>query len=257
MRLRRPVQVVVLLMAVLAPALGPAGQEPSFPGPPPAGQFIRDVANLIGKEDAATINRMGAGLLTDKGYPISVVTIRSLEAQGAGENTIEEYAAALLRSWQQDDTRRSHGLLLLVAVEDRTARIQLGSAWGTAHDERARRVMDRLIVPAFVKGQFSTGIVDGVRGLDAMGRQQALPGGGQPAWMPAALVVEGLDEPWWTLPALVAGGVVLVVGLVSIARRGRRSWAWAAAAFILALVLSRFFGSAHASDSGGGATGEW
>jgi hypothetical protein len=117
--------------------------------------------------------------------------------------------------------------------------------------------MDRLIVPAFVKGQFSTGIVDGVRGLDAMGRQQALPGGGQPAWMPAALVVEGLDEPWWTLPALVAGGVVLVVGLVSIARRGRRSWAWAAAAFILALVLSRFFGSAHASDSGGGATGEW
>jgi hypothetical protein len=61
----------------------------------------------------------------------------------------------------------------------------------------------------------------------------------------------------WTLPALVGGGLVLLVGLVSLARRGRRSWAWAASAFIFALLLSRFFGSAEASGSGGGATGEW
>ncbi|MBI1734840.1 MAG: hypothetical protein HYR51_06680 [Candidatus Rokubacteria bacterium] len=69
---------------------------------------------------------------------------------------------------------------------------------------------------------------------------------------------EGLDGPWWTLLALVAVAIVVLVGLVAVARGGRRSWAWAAAAFIFALVLSRFFGgSAEASESGGGASGEW
>lgn len=254
---RRAVQLAVLLMALLAPMASDAVSQPSFPAPPPAGHVISDAAGVIGKEDGAEIGRMAAALLAEKGYPISVVTIRSLAAQGAGGHTIERYAAELLQSWHQDERGRSHGMLLLVAAEDRVARIQLGSAWGSAHDDRARRVMDRLILPAFRKGELSTGILDGVRGFDAMGRQLALPAVGQPSWMPRALVVEGLDQPWWMLPALVAGGLVLMVGVVSLARRGRQSWAWAAAAFIFALLLSRFFGSAEASDSGGGATGGW
>ena len=64
-------------------------------------------------------------------------------------------------------------------------------------------------------------------------------------------------QPWWMLPALVAAGLVAVAGLVSVGRNGRRSWAWAAGAFVLGIVLARTFGWASASDSGGGATGEW
>ena len=49
-----------------------------------------------------------------------------------------------------------------------------------------------------------------------------------------------------------------MIGLISFARRGRKSWAWVAAAFIFGIILSRIFGgSAEASESGGGATGEW
>jgi hypothetical protein len=121
--------------------------------------------------------------------------------------------------------------------------------------------MSRLILPAFRRGEFSAGILDGVRGFDAMGRQQALPTN-QPWWMPVAVPLDALDalgEPWWALPALVAGGLVVLVGLIAIARGGRKSWAWAAAAFVVGLVLSRIFGggAAEASDAGGGATGEW
>jgi len=254
---RRAVQLVVLLMALLAPVTSNAVGKPSYPPPLLPGHFISDAANVIRKEDGSEINWMATALLAEKGYPIGVVTIRSLAAQSAGGYTIARYAAELLQVWHQDERVRSHGMLLVVAAEDRVARIELGSAWGSAHDARARRVMDRLILPAFRKGEFSTGILNGVRGFDAMGRQLALPAIGHPWWMPRALVVDGLDEPWWTLPGLVAGGLVLVVGLVSLARRGRRSWAWAAAAFIFALVLSRFFGSAEGRGSEGGATGEW
>jgi len=57
------------------------------------------------------------------------------------------------------------------------------------------------------------------------------------------------------LPVLHDGRLI---GVISFARRGRRSWAWVAAAFVFGILLSRFFGgSAEASESGGGATGDW
>jgi uncharacterized protein len=249
-------QFVVFLLALVAPIVSAAATKPSFPSPPQPGHFISDTAGLVGAGDASEIDRLGVALLAEKGYPISVVTIRSLATQGATGYTIERYAAELVQS-SQEERFRTHGMLLLVAAEDRVARIQLGSAWGSAHDDRARKVMERLILPAFRKRDFSAGIVHGVRGLDAMGRQLALPVVGQPQWMPSALVVEELGGPWWTLPALVAGGILLIVGLVSLIRRGRRGWAWAIAAFVFGLLLARFFGSAEASGSEGGATGSW
>jgi uncharacterized membrane protein YgcG len=268
MRSRPVVQLVLLLMALMAgPVVSDAVATPSFPTPPPPGRFIIDGARLISSEDGAEIGRLADALLTETRYPISVVTIRSLAAQGADGYTIERYAAELLQSWRGDRHFHSYGMLLLIAAENRTARIQLGSAWGNAHDGRARKVMDRLILPAFRQGHFSAGILNGVRGFDAMGRQQTLPMLNRPSWMPAALPIDALDldldleldQGWWVMPALAVGGLVVLVGLISLARRGRRSWAWAAAAFILGLFLSRLFGggSAEASESGGGATGEW
>lgn len=258
MRPRSVVQWIVLSMAlVTGPLALDARDKVSFPAEPTAGSFTTDAAGLISKDDDSEIDELAAALLAEKGYPVRVVTIRSLAAQGAAGYTIERYASELLQSLGKDERVRSYGMLLLVAADDRTARIQLGSAWGQAHDGRAREIMNRLILPAFRRGEFSTGILAGVRGFDAMGRQLALPTD-QPWWMLPELTIGDSEQPWWMLPALIAGALVLVVGLVSVARRGRRSWAWAAAAFVLGLLLARFFGgSAEASDAGGGATGDW
>jgi hypothetical protein len=60
------------------------------------------------------------------------------------------------------------------------------------------------------------------------------------------------------LPAFAVGGLVLLIGVISVTRRGRKSWAWVAAAFVFGIVLSRIFGgSAEAGASEGGATGKW
>jgi len=253
MRPGHSVPMLLLLAALAAPAVGAVGAA-SFPMPPP-GQFVSDTAGLISKDDVTEIRRIAAALLAENRLPLTVVTIRSL-AQGAAGQTIERYATELLQS--QDEHTRAYGMLLIVAAENRAARIHLGSAWGNAHDQRARRVMDRLILPAFAKGEFSAGIVNGVRGLDAMGRERALPAFGQPSWFPSALVVEGLDGPWWMLPVFVVVGLVVLVGVRSVTKQGRRSWAWVAGAFVLGLVWSRIFGgSGEASEPEGGATGTW
>jgi uncharacterized protein len=262
--MRRSLHVLAALMVLVAGTSAAEG-APTFPAAPPSGRVVSDAANLINGGDASEIARLADALYSEKQYPIRVVTIRSLAAHGADGYTIERYAAALMQSWRADEHFHSYGMLLLVAADNRAARIQLGASWGTAHDGRARKVMDGLILPAFRKGQLSAGILGGVRGFDAMARQLPLPIRDQPAWLPAALDVNALEldlrleGDWWVLPAFAVGGLMLVIGLVSFARKGRKSWAWAAAAFIFGLILSRIFGggSAEASGSGGGATGEW
>ena len=110
--------------------------------------------------------------------------------------------------------------------------------------------MDGLILPAFRREQLSQGILDGVRGFDAMGRGQALP---------------GPERPWWLIPAVAGGALVLVLGIVSLARSGRRGLAWAAAAFVGAILISRAVAWARGGDGdeGGstadetGVTGKW
>jgi uncharacterized membrane protein YgcG len=248
--------MLVFLGVLVAPIVAAAVGKPTFPAPPQPGHVISDTAGLVGGGDGSEIDRLAAALLAEKGYPISVVTIRSLATQGASGYTIERYAAELMQS-STEERFRTHGMLLLVAAEDRAARIHLGSAWGSAHDDRARKVMTRLILPAFRRSDFSAGIIHGVRGLDAMGRQLPLPVVGQPQWMPSALVVEELGGPWWTLPAVAAGVILSIIGGVSLLRRGRRGWAWAIVAFVFGVLLARFFGSAEAGGSEGGATGSW
>jgi uncharacterized protein len=240
-------RMLIALLLVAWPLVGTGWAQATFPTRPPSGGvIISDEIGLIRIEDRPEIERIGAALFRDKGYPVCVVTIRSLAAQKAGY-TIERYAAELLKAWNLEANHRSHGMLLLVAEDDRQARIQLGAAWGAAHDGRAREIMDSLILPAFRRGEMSRGILDGVRGFDAMGRGLALP-------MPPL--------PWWLIPAVAAGALALIGGIISLGRSGRRGWAWAIAGIVGGILLSRAIAWARGGDGDSsadesGVTGKW
>ena len=238
------------LVLVVGPLVGNGWGQVSFPPAPAVGSFVTDEAGMITPPHRAEIDRIARALSAQRGYPISVVTIRSLNAQRATGYTIERYASEMLRAGKLDTDRSGYGLLLLVAAEDRLARVELGSAWGRAYDGQVREVMDGLILPAFRRGEPSQGILDGVRGFDAMGRGQALP-------TPV--------RPWWLLPAIAAGALVLIGAIFSLGRSGRPGLAWAAAAFIGVILVSRAIAWARGDDGGDGGssadetgvTGKW
>jgi uncharacterized protein len=241
-------RMLLALLLIAGPLVGTGWAQVTFPNRPPSGGIIiSDEIGLIKVEDRPEIERIGAALLKDKGYPVCVVTIKSLAAHKASGYTIERYAAEVLKAWNLEANHRSHGMLLLVAEDDRQARIQLGASWGAAHDGRAREIMDSLILPAFRRGEMSRGILDGVRGFDAMGRGLAIP-------MPPL--------PWWLIPAVAAGALVLVGGIVSLGRSGRRGWAWAIAGIVGGILLSRAIAWARGGDGDSsadesGVTGKW
>ena len=254
------VLMVGLLGAVPLPGAGPA--PVAFPTAPEAGRFVVDEARLIAPLHQVDLEGIAGELKREHGYPVTVVTIRSLSSHGAVGYTIERYTSEMLKAWPPDAERQTYGLTLLVSAEDRLARIELGTAWRGTHDGRAREIMDHLILPAFKRGKFSEGILAAVKGFDAMGRGRRLPGESLFGWLVPDFLAPA-DGPWWFMPAMVAGVVVLVGGAISLARSGRRGIAWAAAGFFGVILLSRVIALARGddSDSGGsadsGATGKW
>ena len=246
----RLVRVVGALLA--AGLLAGTARAATFPDKPPTADFFVDQAQLISEKDRKAANDIAGKLLQEQRIPLLVVTVSSLAAQEAANYSIENYAQALFNEWGIGTPDRNYGMLLLVSRGDRKARIELGAGWAGQHDAEAISVMSDLIVPAFKQGDYSRGILDGVRGMDSMARGLALP---QPT------------PPWWFLPALIGGAVLLVAAIVNLFRTGHKGWAWALIAvvgfllffFLRAASESRGSGGGFGggSSGGGGATGSW
>lgn len=245
---RLPRLALALLCGCLL--LSPAAAQ-DFPDKPAKADFYVDRAQLLDGPAREEINRLAGTLLREERVPLFVVTINSLSAQGASGLGIEGYARELFDHWGIGSQARNYGILLLISRGDRKARIEFGAGYGRGQDAAAQDIMQSLIIPAFKREDYSTGIVDGVRGLDAMARGLALP---KPT------------PPWWLLPALIGGGILLVLVIINLFRSGRSGWAWALIVAVLALL---FFVVRHAnsqgsaggfgggSSGGGGATGSW
>ncbi len=152
---------------LLAAALA-AHAQVRYPARPGDREFIVDEAGLLQPEAAAEIRRLANEALTKKKAPIVVVTIKSLADYGAAGWAIERYAMNLFSEWGIGWQDWNHGMLLLVSTGDRKARIEMGAGWGHQKDGDAQRLMNELIVPNFKRGDFGRGILEGVKGLQAL-----------------------------------------------------------------------------------------
>lgn len=209
-------------------------------------EFVRDDARLLSPAEVGQIRQRCDQLLTDRDVPVFVVTIESMADHGGEGLSIESFAQSLFDQWGdthplihgQDWTT---GILLVVAVRDRQARIELGRAWAGSKDAVCRQIMDEHLLPAFRAGEYARGITAGVAALDAMARGEALPRRSVPARVYIA----------W---AVFAGLVVFTV--VSLIRRGSSGWAWVFWGAVLVLVGGLLYALTRSSGSGGARSGD-
>jgi uncharacterized protein len=204
---------------------------------------------MIKPEQRVEINKIAAALLKEEKIPLFVVTIKSLSEHEASGMSIEEYAEKLFNKWGIGFKDRNYGMLLLVSKGDRKARIELGKAWDNKNDVQSQDIMDNLIIRQFKKGNFSVGILDGVRGLDAMARGLDLPKS---------------TPPWWQLPLTIILFILFVLMIINLFKTGRSGWAWALIILVgtLLFFILRNAGSSSSGfgggfSGGGGATGSW
>ena len=167
--MRRRASGLFCAVTWLALLAGLAGSlSAGLPPRPAGGDFLHDYAQVVPASTQATIRAHQAAIFEAHQVPLVVVTVPNLRLYDLSTTTIETYAKAWFDGWGIGSAKKNDGILILVAVRERQARIELGAAWGHRWDDYAQRVMNGRMVPRFKNGDYGGGILAGLEALERM-----------------------------------------------------------------------------------------
>ena len=151
-----------------APAGGPQRRSlseasaPVLALPPLTGRVV-DNAGILPESTEARLTARLAALEKTTTDQLVVVTVPGL----AGER-IEDLGLRLGQGWKIGRKGIDNGVLLIVAPNERQARIEVGYGLeGLLTDERAAQILKERAIPRFVGGEVERGIADGVAAIVA------------------------------------------------------------------------------------------
>ena len=134
-----------------------ASAQPQVPPAPATSIYVQDYAGVLTGETKNRINSLGAQLASKTKAQVVVVTMKTL-----GGASLEEYSLTLLRQWSIGDKTLNNGVVMLVAVNDRQSRIEVGYGLeGALNDAKTGRIQDEYMIPYFQKGDYDKGILNG------------------------------------------------------------------------------------------------
>ena len=223
--LRALLLTLSLLWAALANT--PAWAQDVLPVPALSGRVIDQTATL-GEAQRAALDAKLAAFEAQAGPQIVLLLVPTTAPED-----ISSYAQRVADTWKIGRKQVGDGVVVVVAKNDRTVRIEVAKALeGAVPDLAARQIIDRAIVPAFRANDYGAGLDAAVDLLIARIRGEDLP-------LPVARGGSGGKSrasglPLEQLGLAVFAGVVLLGGLLS-------------------AVLGRKAGSAVAAVAAGGA----
>lgn len=119
--------------------------------------YINDYANILSTETEQYILNKSVALNNADGTQIVVVTVPNLEG-----NSLEEYANELFNTWGIGSSEKNNGLLLLLALEEREFRVEVGDGLGgILPDGKTGRFQDDYIIPYLRNNDWDNGIKNG------------------------------------------------------------------------------------------------
>jgi uncharacterized protein len=219
---RRPTRVCAwVVWLLLLPAAAALAQElPSLKQP------VNDFANVIDPTAEAELDRRIRALERTTGDVVIVATVDTFAPYGS----IEEYAVRLFERAGIGQRQQDNGLLVLVAVKDRRARIEVGYGLEEFVTDGYAGDTIRQMLPAFRDGRYGEGLVAGTSRLIRRigeGRGREIPEVAPPA--SARRAPQRDTFPW--VP-LVVIGIVILLRILRVGggppgarrRRWRRTW---------------------------------
>ena len=123
--------------------------------------YINDYANLINPSTEQYIINTNLNLYNETGAQIVVVTVPNLEGK-----FIEEYANELYRKFGIGDKSKDNGVLMLLALEEREFRIEVGYGLeGALPDAKTGKIQDEYIIPYLSQNNWDAGIRNGFNAI--------------------------------------------------------------------------------------------
>jgi uncharacterized protein len=156
--IRIPPCLFVLSLAIgIAAAPAAAQQYPAEPG-----NGVADMAGVLDAADADSIRAILSSLRSDPGVEARVLTVQNIARYRTNDASPEAFATAVYNDWKLGYDQAHDGVLVMVSVDDRFARIELGDNAPAHMDARAQAIMDGTMVPRFREGDYSGGVLRGV-----------------------------------------------------------------------------------------------
>lgn len=212
--------VLLLVALLLAPRSVGAQELPKLSAP------VNDLADVIDAASETAIDERIRALHAATGDTIVVATVPTFAPYGS----IEEYAVRLFERAGIGDAELDRGLLVLLALDERRVRIEVGYGLEEViNDGYAGDVIRRQMLPAFRQDAYGEGLLAAVttlarrigeyRGVDVEGLPPApaAPAPGGPSLAQIIFIIVLL---------IVIAGIASRGGGSSVGRRRRRRGGW-------------------------------
>lgn len=123
--------------------------------------YVLDQANLISTSVELDMIQLSEALYNDTGAQIVVVTLDNLKGYD-----LEQYSVQLFRDWGIGDKEKNNGVLIILALEEREVRIEVGYGLeGAIPDSVAGRILDDTMLTSLQEGDYDSAFYNTYRAV--------------------------------------------------------------------------------------------
>ena len=117
--------------------------------------YVNDYAGILSNETKAKLAALSSEIEAKTTSQLAILTIDT-----TAPLDIETYAVKLFEKWGIGQKGKNNGVLILVAVKERRARIEVGYGLeGAIPDALAKNIIEKSMIPFFKRGDYDAGIL--------------------------------------------------------------------------------------------------
>lgn len=138
---------------------------------PTINEYVTDLSNALPDQAEEELRLTLARFAKERGSQVLVVIVPT-----TGQEPIEQFTLRLAERASPGRKEFDDGVILLVALEDRAVRIEVGYGLeGALTDVLSKRIIEDIILPHFRAGDIPAGVREGVHAILATIEGEALP----------------------------------------------------------------------------------
>ncbi len=132
---------------------------------------VSDLTATLSNQEVAYLEQKLAAFEKAKGSQVAVLIVPTTQPE-----TTEQYSMRVVEAWKLGRKNIDDGVLLLIAKNDRSLRIEVGYGLeGALPDAMAKRIIAEIITPRFKQGHFAEGIDAGIEAILGVIKGEPLP----------------------------------------------------------------------------------
>ena len=177
------------------------------------------------------------------GIQLAVLTIPTLEGE-----VLESYSMKVAETWKLGSAEKDTGVLLLIALEERSIRIEVGYGLeGVLTDTKCGLIIRNIIAPEFRNGNYQAGIVNAVNNITGLVK-------GDESLVSKKVLNEssGDSSAFIFMGIVLLYGFIFVMAVVTSKKRGPRTGTGTRTTPYVHNVPRSFGGGSGGGFSGGG-----